>query len=121
MKKIDLSFKIGGFTVEFLLTKKLSKKVLDFASCNRNVIFDENVIALCAKLKPIKSDSMWAKYVLVDNFEKLINLNLYRLKNPAIQIPVNSQRSSLSCIESARYNISEQTPCIFNSKIKMGY
>ena len=27
MRKIDLSFKIGGFTIEFLLTKKLSKKV----------------------------------------------------------------------------------------------
>lgn len=121
MRKIDLSFKIGGFTVEFLLTKKLSKKVLDFASCNRDVIFDEEVMALCAKLKPIKSDSMWAKYVLVDNFEKLINMNLYRLKNPAIQIPVNNQTSSLSCIEAARYYISGQTPYIFNSKIKMGY
>ena len=85
------------------------------------MIFDEDVMALCAKLKPIKSDSMWAKYVLVDNFEKLINMNLYRLKNPAIQITVNSQRSSLSCIETVRYNISEQTPYIFNSKIKMGY
>lgn len=89
MKKIDLSFKIGGFTIEFLLTKKMSKKVLDFAASNRAVVFEDDVIMLCKKLQPIKSDSLWTKYSLIDNFDRLIEMNSYRKENPAMQVSLS--------------------------------
>ena len=122
MKKIDLSFKIGGFTIEFLLTKKMSKKVLDFATSNRAVVFEDDVIALCKKLQPIKSDSLWTKYSLIDNFDRLIEMNSYRKENPAIQVPLSSnQISPFTSIETARYYNCGKIPCVFNSKMKMGY